>query len=104
MGFFDVLPKKQVALKYSDICRSKLHHSKGSVYYTIFTHDSKFRFMEHFDRAEELFNVLTSIADKNNHSESKSERSYKTANRLLWTAVGVLMLSGLIYVVIVTVV
>ncbi len=95
-GFFDILPKKQVTLQYSDICHTMSSYSRGGTYFTIFTHDSKFRFVEHFDRADELFTVLTSIANKNDHPESESEKTYNSMMRVYWIVFGVFFLLALL--------
>ena len=96
LGFFDIFPKREVVLQFSDICRTKSQYSKVGCHYIIFTKQTRFRFLDHFDRSEELFDVLTSIANKNNHLESKSEKSYKSMMRSFWIVMGVFFLLALL--------
>lgn len=97
LGFFDIAPKKQVILQYSDICGTTTMTRRGVTSYTIYTHDSQFRFLDHIDRSMELFSLLTSMADQNNHPESKSQKSSRMMIRGLWISVGVLVVLAFLY-------
>lgn len=101
-GFFDIWPKKKVVLQYSDICEVKQTSYKGTVYYLVFTHDSKFRFFEHLYRSDELYDVLRSIADENDHPQSRSEKSHASAIRALWIATALVIFLSLSFAAIVT--
>lgn len=88
LGFYDILPKKFVELQYSDIRGVKRTNKNGTTYFTVFTQVSKFRFMGHFDRSEELYRVLGSISVKNNHPQSESEKAYALMSRIYWIGLG----------------
>lgn len=99
LGFFDIFQKKKVVLRYLDICAIEVSTYKGSKYYTVFTHDSKFRFMEHFDESNELYTALAAMSAFNNHPPSESERSHASVERAKWISVSVEIILATIYAI-----